>query len=196
MKIKPLFIYLIGFVVFLVAIIFFALRKEEPKAPEGPMSGQMPNDAIHQGMGGMNGMAAMSEAFKKKEAEFAAAFEKNPNDTLKLKEYAHFLGQGHKPAEAIKVLEKILKIDPKRIDVLFDLTYLYDQMGRMADIEVATNKILAIDKNNKEANYNLGIIMEKKGNKEKAKQIWNDLVKKFPNTEIAQLAKNSINRLK
>jgi tetratricopeptide (TPR) repeat protein len=196
MKIKPLYIYLIGFVVFLVVIIFFSLQKSEPKMPDNAMNGMPPNDDIHQGMGNMKGMGAMSEAFKKKEAEFKAAFEKNPNDTLMLKEYAHFLGQGHKPAEAVKALEKILAIGPNRVDVLFDLTYLYDQLGKLDEVEVVTNKILAIEKDNKEASYNLGIIMEKKGNKDKARQLWNDLIKKYPGTEIAKLSKESIDRLK
>lgn len=198
MKIKPLYIYLIGFVLFAAVIIFFAAKKDELKMPNDAMHGQAPNDDIHKGMGGgMPGMGAMKEAFKKKDAEYKAALEKSPNDTLKMREYAEFLMAAHKPDESLKYLQLILKSNPKRIDILLNTTIIYFEVKNdIAAAEDATNKILAIDKNNQPANYNLGIIMEKKGNKEKAKQIWNDLIKKYPNSEIATMSKKALDGMK
>lgn len=195
LKLKPLYIYLIGFVIFLVAIIFFSINRPGTKMPDDAMHGKAPNDDVHKGMG-MPGMGGMSEAFKQKEAELKTALDKSPNDTLKIKEYAQFLMAAHKPVDALKYLQKIVDIDPKRIDVMLNMTFIYDIQGNTAAAETLTRKILAISPNSQEANFNLAILMEKKGDKEKAKQIWNDLVKKYPNTDIAKMSQEGLDRLK
>ena len=55
--------------------------------------------------------------------------------------------------------------------------------------------VLTINKDNPEANYNLGIIELKKGNKAKAKQILNSVIKRFPENIVAGLAKTSLQKL-
>jgi len=198
MKIKPLYIYLIGFALFIAIIIFFSVKQKEAKDPKEAVSGQAPNDDVHKGMGGMGGqkMGAMSEAFKKKEADMKAELDKNPNDTLKIREYAEFLMAAHKPAESVKYLEQIISKDPKRIDILLAITFIYHIQKNYDKAEEATNRILAVDKNNENANFNMGVIQESKGNKEKAKQIWNDIIKRFPNTEAAKLSKEALDAMK
>ena len=44
-------------------------------------------------------------------------------------------------------------------------------------------------------NYNIGAIEATKGNKDKAREIWNKLIKDNPNDQTSELAKNSLNRL-
>lgn len=192
MKIKPLYIYLIGFVLFVGVIIFFSTNKEKAGMPDDAAHSGMPQDDIHKGMGGMEGMGAMSEAFKKRETELKGALEKNPADTLKMREYAEFLMAAHKPVESLKYLLQIVEKDPKRIDILLNITFIYDIQGNVSEAEATTRKILAIDNNNQPANFNLGVLMDKKGDKEKAKQIWNDLIKKYPNSDIAKLSKEAL----
>jgi tetratricopeptide (TPR) repeat protein len=198
MKLKPLYIYLIGFALFIAIIIFFSVQQKQSKTPEEAMTGQMPNDDVHKGMGGMGGqkMGALSEAFKKRAADMKAAFDKNPNDTLQMRKYAEFLMEAHKPAESLKLLEQIISKDPKRIDIMLGMTFIYHSQKNLDKAEEITNRILAIDKNNQNASFNLGVIMEDKGNKEKAKQIWNDLIKRFPNTEAAKLSKEALDAQK
>lgn len=198
MKIKPLYIYLIGFAFFILVIIFFSVKEKESKTPDEAVSGQMPNDDIHKGMGSMGSqkMGAMSEAFKKKIADMKTALEKNPNDTLKIREYAEFLFAAHKPDESLKYLEQIIKMDPKRIDILLFETFVYHSQKNLDKAEEITNRILAMDKNNQNASFNLGVIMEDKGNKERAKQIWNDIIKRFPNSEAAKLSKEALDTQK
>ncbi len=198
MKIKPLYIYLIGFALFIAIIIFFSVQQKNANTPKDAVSGEVPNDDIHKGMGGMGNqkMGAMSEAFKKKEAEMKAELDKNPNDTLKIREYAEFLMAAHKPAESLKYLEQIVSKDPRRIDILLAITFIYHLQKNYDKAEEATNRILAIDKNNQNASFNMGIIQEAKGNKERAKQIWNDVIKRFPNTDAAKLSKEALDALK
>ncbi len=204
MKIKPLYMYLGGFIIF-IAVMVLLVPKKNTALPNDAMNGQMPNDAVHgqmpnddvhKGMGSANGMGAMSEAFKKKEAELKDAVDKSPNDTLKVRQYAELLMAAHKPAESLKYLQQIVSKYPNRIDLLLDITYIYDIQGNAGAALETTNKILAVDKNNQPANFNLGVLMDKKGEKDRAKQIWTDLIKKYPGSDIAKLAQQAIDAQK
>ncbi len=53
--------------------------------------------------------------------------EANPKDTAKIKEYADFIAAAHKPEQAIPYYEKILKVDPRRNDILFSLSMIIFQ---------------------------------------------------------------------
>ncbi len=57
------------------------------------------------------------------------------------------------------------------------------------------NKILSIDKDNLQARYNLGAVAANQGDYARAKIIWSDLVKNYPGTEMAALAKESLSKL-
>lgn len=199
MKIKPLYIYITVFIVFVVGVIILSNSGTVKKA--GPdISGKMPNDEIHKGMAAPGKGEAPSkenvlEHAKQEMAALKADLEKTPDDTVKMKEYAAMLGAGHQPKEAIKLYEKILTKGPKRIDILLSLTFLSFDQGDLANAENYTNKILLINKDNPEANYNLGAIEATKGNKDKAREIWTNVIKRFPNNDVAQLAKSSLQKL-
>lgn len=194
MKLKPIYIYIIVFAAFIVGIILFSGTEKG----NDTSNNNMPNDDIHQGLqneGDTPSKGNVMESAVLKLEELKKAYEKDPNDTLKIREYADMLTMAHKPQEAIALYHKILKVDSKRIDVLLQLTFLHYNNGDLPLAEETTNTILRIDRNNKLASYNLGAIEAAKGNKAKAKEIWESVIKKFPNTTVANIAEQSIKQL-
>ncbi len=210
MKLKPLYMYGVIFVIIIAAIVVTSSNNsKESTAMSNPnANSEMPNDATHQGMGQMptdaihQGMGKVSddapskdnvrEDFWTKMEQYKADIKANPSDTVAMKNYAQILGMSHQTEEAIKLYEKILAIDPNRIDVLLaeGLAYYTDQNYKMA--EAVTKKIIAIDSNNLEAKYNVGVIAASIGDNERAKRIWKELAEKYPNKEIGKLAANSL----
>jgi tetratricopeptide (TPR) repeat protein len=197
MKFKPLYAYLSLVVILIVLLVIFTQKKSNQSTPD-ITSQEMPNDSIHKGL--KNGEAPnksnVSADIIRKMEELKKAAEENPNDTLKLKEYADFLAEAHKPDEAIQYYQKILKVDPKRTDILFSLSFIYYNKQDYNKSEELTNKILSYEKNNPLALYNLGAISATKGDNVKARDIWNKLIKKYPNSEAAGAAKQSLGNLK
>lgn len=159
----------------------------------------MPNDSIHNILKNPSASSPSKEnvspEFKKQLEDLKAKSERNPKDVEILKEYADFLASAHQPDEALKVYERILKINPKHKEVLFTLAFIYYSRQDFAQAEIFTNKILAIDSEDHQALYNLGAINAAKGNKNKAKEIWENLIKHQPNTSSAELAKSSLMKL-
>lgn len=105
------------------------------------------------------------------------------------------LTMAHQTSTAIELYEKLLKVDSKRIDALLQLTFLHFNEGKLDIAEEYTNRILKIDNNHQIGTYNLGAIAATKGDNKKAKTIWEGLVKKFPKTEIAHIAEESLKHL-
>lgn len=160
---------------------------------------QMPKDDIHKEL--TNPMSqspgpsnVTSETMQKMEV-LKKSVEANPEDTLKIREYADFLSMAHKPKDAIKYYEKILNRDNNRIDILFSLTFIYYNEGNVSKADELTKTILKIDPDNEMALYNTGAIEASRGNKEQAREIWTKLIEAFPGSETTELAKNSLNRL-
>lgn len=190
--------YGIIFVIIIAAIIFTSANgsEEMTKVSDPTSESDMPQDAIHQGMNvGSEGAPSKSnvkEDFWTKMEEYKAAYESNPNDTLAMKNYAQVLGMSHQTEEAMELYEKILSINPNRIDILLaeGLVLYNNQNFKMA--EVVTKKIIALDDKNLEAKYNLGVISASQGKDDEAIKIWKELSEKHPNTEIGNLAANSL----
>ncbi len=214
MKLKPLYIYGILFVI-IIAVIVFTSTENNKKMVTIPSSNgvtQMPTDAIHQGMNGMpsdaihQGVSGMRKGgapsksnvrkdFWVKMDKYKADIEANPNDTLTMKNYAEMLGMSHKTNEAIRLYEKILAINPNRTDILLaeGLVFYNSQNYKMA--EVVTKKIIKMDDNNLEAKYNLGVIAAVQGNSDEAKKVWKELSKKYPDEEVGKLAAKSLEQI-
>jgi tetratricopeptide (TPR) repeat protein len=210
MKLKPLYMYGIIFVIIIAGIIVTSTNSNEKMSvTSNPMGdANMPNDAVHQGMNGMPGDALhqgmggdapsknnIRDDFWEKLKKFEADLKANPNDTLLMKNYAQMLGMSHQTEKAIELYEKILKIDPNRVDILLaeGLAFYNDQNFQMA--EVVTKRIIARDKNNIEAQYNLGVIAASQGKDEDAKKIWKEISEKYPNDEVGQLAGRSLKQI-
>ena len=197
MKFKPLYAYL-GLIVILIALLFLFSRKNNDTTAREITSQEVPNDDIHKGL--KNSQAPnksnVSADIIRKMEELKKAAEDNPNDTLKLKEYADFLSEAHKPDEAVRYYQKILNVNPKRTDILFSLSFIFYNKQDYNKSEEFTNRILSYDKNNPLALYNLGAIAATRGDKNKAETIWNKIIKKNPNTEAAKAAEESLSNLK
>lgn len=191
MKIKPIFLYLGVFLVFLAALIIFSqVTKESGKPGSISQDAQIPNDDIHSGMRskevGPSKNDVMKEAIDKMN-KLKAEVDKNPNDTSKTKTLADML-LTHEPEQAISYYDKILKVDPKRVDILLQLTFAHYNRGDMKQAVEYNNKVLAIDKNNLYALYNSGGLAQAQGDKQRALKIWKDIAAKYPKTEVGHIA--------
>lgn len=198
MKIKPLYIYLIGFALIIGAIVIFSPSGNgEPQTTS--MNSQMPDDDVHRGMKGKMGegpsKSNLNQDVLNKMKMLEEAIAENPSDTATVKEYADMLAGGHEPDKALELYDKILDVDPHRNDVLFMKTFVYYNKKDLAKAEEITKYILSYDSDNLEAKYNLGAIAVAKGDKDSAKEIWEGLVKNYPGTKTAEVATSSLKRL-
>ncbi|MFZ6033798.1 tetratricopeptide repeat protein [Melioribacter sp. Ez-97] len=195
MKFKSVYIYLLLFTAFIVTVIFLSVNTDTTNPHPN-----MPNDEIHKGMsqkkGEMpSGSNVMEQAIQKLNA-LKKAYEENPNDTLRIREYADMLTMAHKPEEALKLYEKLHSIDPKRIDAMLQLTFIHFNLGELDKAEEYTAKILKIDGNYPLGLYNMGVIQQVKGNEKEARRYWEKLIEKHPNSRAAQNAKEILESLK
>lgn len=200
MKIKPIYIYLAVFIIFVAAVIFFSnTTKDSTKTIDVNPNAQVPNDDIHRGMpskenGEMPSKSnVMQEAIDKMNA-LKAEVDKNPGDTLKARQYAEML-VAHDPDQALKLYEKILKTGPKRVDIMLELTFLYFNRGEINKAEEFNNQVLKIDKKNLLAMYNTGGLAQAKGDTKRAKEIWQGIAKNYPSTQIGHIAGELVKQL-
>ncbi len=202
MKFKPLYMYGIIFVIIIAAIILTGSNDKNDLTttpnPKGEM--EMPKDAVHQGMDGVTidgpSKNNVREDFWTKLENSKIELEKNPNDTLAMKNYAQMLGMSHQTEEAIALYEKILAIDPNRVDILLAEGSAYYNTQNFQMAEDVSKKIIAIDDSNLEAKYNLGVIAASQGKDEYAIKIWKELAKKYPNDKVGKLASKSLVQIK
>lgn len=193
MKVKPIYLYLGVIIVFIAAVIFFSkTTKDSNKALEINPQAQMPDDDIHgkmksQGNGDVPSKSNVMQDAVERINTLKADVTKNPNDTAKVREYADVL-LAHKPEEAIKLYERILKVDSKRTDILLQLTFVYFNQGDVKKAEEYNSKVLTVDNNNLIAKFNTAGLAQAKGDEKKAKAIWQDLANKYPQSEVGHLA--------
>lgn len=199
MKFKPIYFY--GIIAVAVVIILFVVSQtsNSENVNADITNKQMPMDDVHKNFnnGGMQNPTSsnVTEEVKHKIEVMKKDVEANPNDTLKMREYADFLAAAHKPDEALLYYQKIIDKDKKRKDIYFAITFVHYSKGNLAKAEEVTRTMLQIFPGDPMAIYNLGAIEATKGNKEKAREIWTKLIKDNPNDETAELAKNSLNKL-
>jgi len=200
LKFKISYLYLLIGAAVIVVLFILSNEKSTPETTAGNIENQeMPNDEVHKGLqnpvdGNPSKGNVSSEVYKKMDM-LKKEVEANPNDTSKMREYAEFMAAAHRQDEAIVYYQKILNIDPKRDDILFNLSIIYYTRQDYDNAEKYTSQILKNDKNNTQAMYNLGAIAASKGQKDRARNIWNELISKYPNDETAELAKSSLENL-
>ena len=206
-KIKPLYIYLAGIILCIVLIYLVSPGNNSKDtsassitAPPGDISNQqMPNDSIHKSLANPlaqkpskdNVMGSIMQHME----ELKEDVNKHPGDTLKLRQYADFLNEAHQKDKAIIYYQRILKKDPRRVDILTSLVFIYYSEKNFNEAEKYLNKILSVDRNNVEAMYNLGAVYATKGEKDKAKKIWTKIMNNYPSSPVSQKARESIQRL-
>ena len=184
MKKRTINIYLLLLIVCVATILFIGRNRNH--------SSNLGSDRSRQAMADIHNIDAKNS---QRLEELKKEIESNPPDTLKMREYANMLGGVHRDEEAAKVFENILLIGPKRIDVMLVLSYIYYTLGHIQKAEEYTNRVLTINKDNPEANFNIAIIELKKGNKDKAKQILNSVIKRFSDNAVSQYAKSALQKL-
>ncbi len=196
MKFKPVYIYLGIIVIAVVLLIIFSTGTDKTTDISNQ---EMPQDDIHRGMGsGMDNPsgANVSSEIKMRMDQLKKAVDKNPDDTLALREYADFLSQAHKQNDAIDLYNKILKKDNKRTDIRFNIALIYYHKQDYDTAEKLIKEVFTYDKNNLQAKYNLGAIAATKGDNEVAKKYWNEVIKQSPNSQLASMAQESLKTLK
>ncbi len=196
MKFKPVYIYLLVIITAIIFLIFFS--KNENEVPSEITDKQMPMDDVHKNLnmpGNQPGRENVSEDFKKQMEMLKKAYEDNPDDTLKIREYADYLSAAHNHSEALTLYKKILIKYPKRTDIYFSIASVYYNQKDFKKSEETINAVLKYDSNNLEARYNAGAIAVALGDREKAKLLWQKIVDESPSTPIGELAKSSLGRL-
>jgi tetratricopeptide (TPR) repeat protein len=200
MKFKLSHIYAVLIVMIVILLVTITTdKKNPPKLNDDIRNKEIPNDEVHKGLDKPasippNKQNVSSTVFEHLE-ELRKEAEKNPNDTLTLREYADFLAAAHRPDEAISYYEKILRIDPRKKEILFTLSFIYNNKRDFENAENLTNKILQIDSKDNQALYNLGAINASRGDKDKAREIWERILKEYPNSPSADLVKSALSKL-
>lgn len=200
MKFKPIYLYGVIALAVIVTLLVVSQSSNTDEKVKGDITNkQMPMDDVHKKLN--NGMmqdpsgSNVSEEAKHKIEVMKKDVDANPNDTLKMREYADFLAAAHKPDDALLYYQKILDKDKRRKDIYFSITYIYYTKGDLVKAEDVTKTMLKLFPADPMANYNLGAIEATKGNKDKAREIWTKLIEENLDNETTELAKNSINRL-
>ena len=199
MKIKPLYIYGIIVIVIIALLIIINSSEGESKDVIAGLENSMPQDDIHKGLSNEQGSSPSKGNVKEEFWGMLERLEKevdaNPSDTLKIREYAQFLSMAHQNEKALTQYEKILNIDPTRVDVLLSEGLIYYNSGNYDKAEEVTLKILEINKNQLDAKFNLGTIAVAKGDAERAREIWTEIVSEHPNTDAAKFAQEALESL-
>ena len=200
MKFKPIYFYAIIVLVSVIVLVIVSMQSsDEPKEIAIEQNQSMPDDDVHKQLKNQVSTPPskenVSEAYRKKMAELKAAVDKNPEDTLVLKNYADFLSASHKMNEAITYYNRILQVDSKRTDIHFELALIYYNIQDFAKCEDENNKVLSYDPKNQMALYNLGAIAATKGEVVKAKDLWNQVIEISSDSETGKLAKESLEKL-
>lgn len=197
MKFKPVYFYIFILVAAVAALVLFTGKDDS--GDSNVMNKEMPMDDVHKNLnmpgGQQPGKENVTQDYQKQLETLKASYEKNPDDTLKIREYADFLTAAHNHSEALSLYQKIISKNPKRTDIYFSIASIYYTQKDFKKSEDAINNVLKYDSKNFEARYNLGAISASLGDKEKAKLLWEKIVEETPDSPIGQLAESSLDRL-
>ena len=199
MKFKPMYLYGIVALIAIVTLIIVSQTSSDEKTNIDITNKEMPRDNVHKNLN--NGLmqdpsgSNVSEEVKHKIEVMKKDVDANPNDTLKIREYADFLAAAHKPEEALVYYQKIIDKDKTRKDVFFAITFVHYTKGDFVKAEEVTLQMLQLFPGDPMVRYNWGAIEATKGNKEKAREIWTKLIKDNPDDKTSELARGSLNKL-
>jgi tetratricopeptide (TPR) repeat protein len=200
MKFKPIYLYGLLVVVTLVILIVVSQQNSiESGNINFDQSQNLPDDEVHKQIQNQRSNTPskenISESFKQKLSGLRTEIEKNPEDTVAIKEYADLLAASHKMDEAIIYYEKILERDKKRSDIYFSLSLIYFIKKDFVKAEDQNKKVLNYDLQNQMALYNIGAIAATQGDVDKAKKFWDQVIKINPQSETGRLAEESLAKL-
>lgn len=190
MKFNIKYFYLILGLIAVGMIAYFVMSKEVEKSK----SQKMPDDEIHRNLN-QRQFQQMSKEIQAKIDSLKEVVKKNPNDTIALNHLGFFLMQEHKFDEAEFYFENLLKVNPNRIDILNILAEMNFNLQKFDKAEGYLKKIIKLEKDNEIAQYNLGVVYVMQGKKDDARKVWGELIKKNPDSELARVAKESMQAL-
>lgn len=190
MKFNFKYFYLILGLVAVGMIAYFVMSKEVDKSK----SQKMPDDEIHRNLN-QRQFQQMSKEIQAKIDSLKEVVKNNPKDTIALNHLGFFLLQEHKFDEAEIYFEKLLKINPNRVDVLNVLAEMNFNLQKFDKAEGYLKRVIKLEKDNEVAQYNLGVVYVMQGKKDDARKVWGDLIKKYPDSELARVAKESMQAL-
>ena len=199
MKFRPIYLYGLLFIALITFLILISGQSNNTTITDPGITENMPEDDIHSNLQNQANTGPnknnVSEQYRQQLNDLTDAVEKNPKDTLKLRELADFLTASHKTDEAISYYERIIDIDSKRKDILFSLSYLYFTKNNLTVAEDLNKKVLAFDADDEMALYNLGAINATRGEKDKAREYWNKVIRLSPDSETGKLASEALLKL-
>jgi Flp pilus assembly protein TadD len=144
-------------------------------------------------------VAAPSQAAptnRQHEAIFLAeALKKKPDHTPVLMRMAQLSAESGKPTEAARNLREVILREPANNDARLELGKTLFEAGDIQGAIEQTKAILDRQPDHADALYNLGAIYGNLGQADMARQYWNRLIAKKPQTESAQRAKRMIGQL-
>lgn len=111
------------------------------------------------------------------------------SDTSDVLVYARMLLDAHQEKQSVPLFERYHKAAPRNVPVMLDLAAAYAKTKQVDKAEQMTRKVLSVEPNNTTAMYNLGAIYASTDRKAEAKKAWQDLIKRFPDSEDAARAK-------
>lgn len=193
MKFKLVYLYILIILSTIGGIYLYNVMSNDTGSDSEQMADRMPADSVHKKF--VNPHGNINPEHEKRLKVFRDAYEKSPEDTLLIREYADYLNASHQFDEAIPLYEKILKKNEKRTDIYFAITYALYSSRKFDEAETITKKVLGYDPMNLQAQYNMGALAIAKGNKDKAKEYWTALKTKYPETEAGKMASQQLERL-
>ncbi len=191
MKFNIKHFYLVLGLIVVGFISYFVVAKSLEKSQQT----EMPNDEIHRGLKQQKSMQMDKEILAKIDS-LKNVINSNPKDTIALNHLGFFLLQTHKFDEAETTFENLLKLNPNRIDVLNVLAEMNFNLQKFNKSEEYLKRILKLEEDNDLAQYNLGVVYVMQGKKDEAKEAWNKIVLKNPDSDIGKMAKESLQTLK
>jgi len=200
MKFKPIYFYGIIVIISIIVLVLVAVQSStEPKEVPIGQNQNMPDDDVHKKLlnqgDNQPSKENVSAEYRERMTKLKDEVEKNPADTLALKNYADFLSASHKMDDAITYYNKILQVDSKRADIRFSLAVIYYNKQDFAKCENENKLVLKYDSKNQMALYNLGAVAATRGEIMKAKDFWNQVIEINPESETGKLAKESLTKL-
>ncbi len=94
--------------------------------------------------------------------------------------------------DAIQEYQKALKLQPGYADIRNKLGIAYKEVGRFDEAISELQKAIEINPRYVQAYINLGLVYYTQGEKEKARQLWKEILMEFPDNQLAKLYNNTL----
>ena len=197
MKIKPIYLYLVSFVIIIAIIVLFTSEKENPDLPTEDVipHSEMPLDDTHKNFQGAPGSGNVTPEFREKMKNLKKSYEQNPGDSAIAVEYARLLAAAHRSDEALDVYQKLINYYPNNSDFRLELATVYYSLQQFDKAKEEILLVIEKEPDAPDVKYNLGAIEFALGNEEKAKEIWNKIIDESPGSEAAEYARRSLENI-